>query len=275
MRVAWVLSLSRSYLWGLYALMESLRKYGHREDVHVLYYADIKQEALDKITEQEYDFKIEFYPLAKLREDYPVDARAPKPWDCRWYKYKYMSMIDYDIFCIWGGDVLLLNNISPYFLIAKEYIVLGGSRKTPHTQNPGELVEHYLATPMSDIPFITSDKQLLLGIFGEGQAAEYRMKCRGDIKCIYNTIIKQGKQEKMFLVSYAQWVHPWSLPNLRISGSNGAYYLRDGTRICSVEGPLWSKGFVEKKKHSEWWKSVKRLFHSEYNRAGKVYGLDA
>lgn len=273
MKAAFIISVSLGYWIGLCAFLRSLELYGHNEDVFVLFYGDVPTDKIDRLRIAYPNVQVE--SLTEIRKSNPVvvDPRVIRGWDCRFYGYWFAAEhLDYDAYCIWGGDALLLNNISKYLTIgAGGFIVLSNNTNYLRARKYfGSRINHILHSPLTDMPFITSSKGLLKKAFEEGY--KVRDKGRGTMMCIYNALCSLGMLDEVFIVPNSQWVGhqaTYSLNPIKTDGKEG-YYLPDGVRINAVHGPLWSKGFaVKRDKVGGFAHRNYDLFHQVYLDRGK------
>ena len=274
LKKAFIISVSVGFAPGLFALIEAMKDYGHTEDLHVLLYDDFYNSKydflLDKIENAETPFRIIPVPIKNVREKY-MEHERHRGWECRFLAYPYMfNEIDYDIYCIWAGDLLLLNNISKYLDIGSMFTILSYNMSFPKTKS---LVEQKIRTAspgynvIVNVPFITSDKELLQQIWNESQD-----KSNGDMLCIYNAIVATNSFDRLFLVPRNNWT-PNRASREPIKQIGNEYYMFDGSRLNSFHGPLWDGwGFDEKRFNPE---TIKRnaMFRGVYFNVAKKYGL--
>lgn len=273
MKAVFIVSVSRGYWLGLCAFLYSLKFYGHNEDVFVLTYGDVPTDKIDRLKAAYPDVQIR--PLSSMRSSNPVivDPGSVRGWDCRFYQYWFAAEhLSYDVYCFWGGDVLLLNNIAEYLTISEKGFTILGNHFNYFKSKKffGSEVNKDGCVPLSDIPFITSSKQLLRKTWERGY--DVRDKGRGNMRCIYNALCNLEMLDEVFIVPNSQWVghqSTYSLNPIKADGEGG-YYLPDGVRINSVHGPLWSKGFVEKRGRVGGFSYRNyELFHQVYLDRGK------
>lgn len=246
MKAAFILSVSLGYWVGFCAFLRSLELYGHKEDVIVFLYGDVPIDKIDRLKAAYPDVQVEL--LSNIRKSNPVDVnpRGIRGWDCRFYQYWFVAeYLDYDVYCFWCGDALLLNNISKYLTIGERNTVLSNHFNYFKTRKFfGSEIDVDGCTPLADIPFITSNKKLLRKVWEKGD--DVKNTGRGNMRCIYNALCSLGMLDEVFVVSNSQWVghqRTYSLNPIQADGEGG-YYLPDGVRINSVHGPLWKEGFV-------------------------------
>jgi len=274
MKAAFIISISLGYWLGLCAFLRSLKLYGHNEDVIILLYEDVPVDKIDRLKVAYPSVQVE--SLSDIRKSNPivVDPRVIRGWDCRFYGYWFAAehLLDYDVYCIWGGDALLLSNISKYLAMGeKGFTVLSNNTNYLKARKfLGSKIDNILHSPLADLPFITSSRRLLKKAFEEGH--KVRDKGRGTMMCIYNALCSLGMLDEVFVVPNSQWVghqRMYSLNPIETDGKEG-YYLPDGVRINSVHGPLWLKGFVEKRgKIGGFAFRNYELFHQVYLDRGK------
>lgn len=275
MKKAFVLSVSRGYLPGLISFLNAHKYYGHNEDIHVLLYEDILDSDL-KILLENFFFNYQFNKV--LRDKYPVkcNPRTQRGWHNRFYKYIWAANhIDADIFCFWGGDVLLLNNISQYINLGEHYIVCGNSHNySRFYKTLNSPVEEEMASAVSDIPLMTSDKDFLMQIWEEAQNVDIRMMGRAELRCLHNAICKMGMVKKLFLVPYAQWVKDTMLHAYKIRHSEGNYFRYDGSLFYGAHGPFWQPGFIIKKARANSTREYNlNIFYEIYKKTGFLDGI--
>lgn len=273
MRNAFIISVSLRYILGLYAFLEALKLYGHKEDVHILFYPDVTPDHIEKIDPKKFQFEITYQSLLKFMNKYPVELskQTVKAWSCRFYAYRYMLEMDYDTYFIWQGDLLLLNNVSHYFNIAKDLIVLSNNFNHAKTKRfIGEKIVGDMLNPFCNIPFVLSNKELMYRIWDEGLTESLRSTGRGDMKAIYNSIVDLNILDKVYSVPYCLWVNDFGSES-SLSESDNGYYRPDGSRINAVHGPLWSQGFINKRKYKENVRSNYARFHQIYVSTGEIY----
>lgn len=271
---AFILSVSTGFSVGAFALIDSMIKYGHNEDLHILiwddfFYKKYKDtfEKLQKLAD-EAPFRVTLQPIYKLRENFGFEK--DRGWDCRFYAYPYMIEQDYEIYFIWQGDQLMLNNVSKYFEIAKKFILLSNNfnhaRSKVSIENK-ETISKPMSNPICNMPFITSDKELLEAIWKEG--VEYG---RGDMIRIYNAIVKTDKLEDLFLLHYTHWVYDWHY-NEPISKVGDGYFKPGGGRINSYHGPLWTNWGFNRKRFNENLIKKHKMIYNEYQKIIEKYEL--
>lgn len=272
---AFITSISLRYLLGAYTLLESLQKYGHKEDVHILYYSDIGGENIDKIHRRDYNFNVFTTPLHSYKDynPYGLTTQTTKGWMCRFLKYIHMDTLKniYDSWCYISGDALLLNNINFVFDLAKEHIVMSKVANFRGYRVVGEFAKSDNRVPTHDVPFATSDKELFRGIYDNSiNDPDFVIRGRGDMRCIYNAIVNQGKVDKLYLLSYEHNVGTARAISPVEKIGNG-YYFNDGSRINIAHGPFWSKGHLAHKRYAG---LNYELYHEIYLTTGKLYGID-
>jgi hypothetical protein len=286
MKHAFILTISDGFIMGLLAFIEALKFYGHTEDVHVILHPDIypykkgrgRIDMLLKMQEETKQFNITYKPLSELMNKYPIqrtrvtDNPIERGWVCRFYAYPYMLDMDYDTYCIWQGDLLLLNNLSKYLDIAEKFTVLSNNFshwKHKHNWENKTRLTHDMANPICNIPFITSDRELLKQVWEEGCDMG-----RGDMKCIFHALLALDKLESVFLVPFNNWVYDWHTPQARIfNDGKGQYYRIDGSRLNAYHGPMWSAGWAFKQKYGKGLIRKHRLFHNIYVEVANKYNL--
>jgi len=285
MKNAFILTVSDSFIMGLLGFIEALKFYGHTEDLHVILAPDIygrkgnhgRMPMLLKIQEETKQFNIIYKNLSELINKYPIAEtrithnKIERGWICRFYAYPYMLDMDYDTYFIWQGDLLLLNNVSKYFDIAKKFTILSNNfshfRHKKNWESKSRLT-HDMANPICNIPFITSDRELLKQVWEEGCDIG-----RGDMKCIFHALLTLDKLESVFLVPFNNWVYDWHSPTKIGYDGNGGYYRVDGSRINAYHGPMWSKGWALKEKYGAPTRQKHQLFHNVYAEVASKYGI--
>lgn len=274
LRKAFVLSVSVGFAPGAFALIEAMKNYGHTEDLHILLYDDFYSNKyrflLEKLDEIETPFSKFFVSMRELRMKHSVEDRH-QGWQCRFLAYPYMVIdVDYDVYCIWAGDLLLLNNIERYLDIGSIFTLLSNNRDFTKTKS---LIERRARTEnpnynaIVNVPFITSDKKLLWQVWNEALNTGNQ-----DMLCIYNAIAETDAFDSLMLLPRNNWT-PNRASREPIKKIGNEYYMMDGSRLNSFHGPLWDGwGFNEKRFNPD---AIKRntMFREVYLKVAEKYGL--
>ena len=271
---AFILSVSVGFAPGLLALVEAMKVYGHREDLHVLLYDDFYTSKygflLDKIREIKMPFNIFLVSMKKLREKY-LEHKRHRGWECRFLAYPYMvNEISYDSYCIWAGDLLLLNNISKYLDIGIMFTVLSSNMNFSKTKS---LIEERVRTEnphynaIVNVPFITSDKKLLWQVWKEALDTGNQ-----DMLCIYNAIVEIDAFDRLLLLPRNNWT-PNRASQEPVKKIGNEYYMMDGSRLNSFHGPLWDGWGFDKERFGPGAIARNTMFREVYLSVAEKYGL--
>jgi hypothetical protein len=274
MKYAFITSVSSKYLIGTYALLEKLQEFGNKEDVHILWYeSGISPDRIEKIFKQNYSFNIVTVPMSTLDQKYPVvlNKGVERGWKCRFLKYKYMSEFENYMWFYIGGDILILTDVTWLFPIGEDHIVLCKNFSYNNFKKIGIHAESDSAVPIIDGPFVSSDVELYKGVWEAGQQESVRKAGRGDMRCLYNTIVSQEKIDKLYLVSYEHWINTLRRVS-PVEKIGNEYFYSDGSKIYAVHGPLWSLGYLNKPNRYQGYNFD--LFHEYYKEVGRKFGMD-
>jgi hypothetical protein len=113
---ALVIAYSKAYLPALCSLLNALDYYGHKDlDFHLLYCADLEP-VMPKILQADWNFRIIPVPAEPL-----FNPKQGIYMNLMFIKYNYASHLQgYKAICHLDGDVLLLDNLTPYLEIAAQ-----------------------------------------------------------------------------------------------------------------------------------------------------------
>lgn len=278
-RDAFIISVSAGFAMGAFALIESMKEYGHTEDLHILLWTDCytskHNHLVKKLEEAEAPFNIHLVPISDLIRKY--DPKGPgvvrdKGWCCRFCAYPYMLDQAYLSYCIWQGDLLLLNNIRHYLDVAQLHPVLSQAVKWPKLVSGGEgrigkrLVKD-LENLICNIPFITSNRELLEMVWVEGCE-----RGRSDMMAIYNAAIRTCGFDHLFLVPYGHWVYDFYFQKPLLK--QGKYYYKmDGSKLNSYHGPFYEGWGFDRRRFGEVGIQNHRLFNQRYFEVAQKYEL--
>lgn len=282
MKSAFVHSVSAGYLPGTCGMLCQLKELGHTEDVWILYWDDIPVEKLREIVEWSgYPGRVSLRSIHAMsaKSGIEVPSRARRGWETRFYQFDFVcrELGDVDVVCFWGGDLLPLWRLDSHLRLARNFIVVSNnaySKTRMGTVAFGSL-DNDNANPYCDVPFITSDKELIWRMWELGQRPDVLSKGRGDMRCLYDAVDDLGLHRWVWRLPYSCWVHPWRFYDNFCEWPDGGFGFPDGVRIFCAHSKLWSLGHceTEARRYSV---PVEKLnmFRRIYERAGEVCGLN-
>ncbi len=124
---ALVVAYSKAYLPALCGLLNALDYYEHDLDFHLLYYSDM-EDKVDALLKAGLNFRI-----IPVKADDLFNPAQGIYMNLMFVKYNYIEHLQkYKAVCHLDGDVLLVDNLTPYFKIAAETELIPCA-EFPHT----------------------------------------------------------------------------------------------------------------------------------------------
>jgi hypothetical protein len=221
-----------NYLPGLNALLNSLDYYGNVIDVWVIDFG-LPEEYKQKALAADFCYNLNFYSYTEIvKGDYCLEPNRPSGfYYCVFSPYTlYARLKDkYDAVAFLGSDILVLNNIMPWFEIAAktDFIVSAGNPYT-FVQPDGIKKDHMYesglidVSPVSDTPLIMNPK-IHFDVIVE--TLNWGKKTDENLKAVNTALYYTKKMDKVLLMDSQLW-------------TCGLFYLFRSQRSIGIDGKI-------------------------------------
>jgi hypothetical protein len=248
------------YVLGINALVNGLRFYGNQLTFHHLYWGK-KAQAWSKSVEDSGEFDFVSVNLKDLVDDpdYPKveTTRMSGAWFCKFYRYFYCALelttAGYDAVCIMDADMMVVNNIMPWFEVAART----GKLIMPNNDMSAQEQFHYDPTrigrgaspALHNMPFFFKPSAVISALFLSMPEIHTRLGI-SDMSSLNHAVIEAGQMENVLVLPNCLWLIsvPWNIHLVRRMIGNKPCLLlhRTGDRVNSVHKPWWSPGYIKR-----------------------------
>jgi len=247
------------YTYGINALINGLKYYGNEVTFHHLYWG-VKAEAWSKSIQSsgEFDFKsVNLQELAK-NPSYPkIRDRMGAAGYCKFYRYYYcaLELVDagYDAVCIMDADVMVVNNIMPWFEVAaaSDKILMPNNDMSPYENNwyDQNNIRGGSSPPLHNMPLFFKPsftmKSILLSISDMSEKWQV-----SDMASLNHAIIEAGQMDNVLVQPSCLWLIaiPYNirLVHREIGGLKYLVLHKTGDKVNSVHRPWWKPEYCKK-----------------------------
>jgi len=247
------------YTYGINALINGLKYYGNDVTFHHLYWG-LKAEAWSKSIQDSREFDFKSVNLEELANNpsYPkLRDRMGVAGYCKFYRYYYcaLELIDagYDAICIMDADMMVVNNIMPWFDVAacSDKMIMPNNDMSPYEYNwyDQNKISGGSSPPLHNMPLFFKPSSVIKSIFLSIPEMSVKWQV-SDMASLNHAIIESGQMDNVLVLPCCLWLLQ-TTTNIRLffREIGGLKYLtlhKSGDKVNSVHRPWWNPNYCKK-----------------------------
>ncbi len=245
------------YTYGVNALINGLKYYGNEVTFHHLYLKPLAKAWSESVqNSDEFDFKsIDLEELSK-NPSYPkLSKKLGRPGLCKFYRYYYcaLELAEYDAVCIMDADMMVVNNIMPWFEVAARTgkIIMPNNDMSPleHNCYDQNKIGGGSSPPLHNMPLFFKPSSITKSIFLSIMEMHEKWKV-SDMASLNHAIIEAGQMENVLVLPCCLWLiqSPWNirLVHRKIGGLKYLMLHKMGDKVNAIHRPWWRAAYCKK-----------------------------
>jgi len=245
------------YTYGINALINGLKYYGNEVTFHHLYWKS-KAASWSKSIQDSGEFDFRSIDLEELLKNpsYPkVRDNMGGPGICKFYRYYYcaLELAGYDAICIMDADMMVVNNIMPWFEVAARSgkILMPNNDMSPYENNwyDQNKIGGGSSPPLHNMPLFFKPSSITESIFLSMLEMHEKWQV-SDMASLNHAIIEAGQMGNVLVLPNCLWLAA-TTTNIRLfyREIGGLKYLtlhKSGDKLNSVHRPWWNPKYCKK-----------------------------
>ncbi len=247
------------YTYGINALINGLKYYGNEVTFHHLYWGPIAG-AWSKSIQASGEFDFKSVNLQELAENpsYPeLRSKMGAAGYCKFYRYYYcaLELVDagYDAVCIMDADVMVVNNIMPWFDVAATSgkILMPNNDMSPYENNwyDQNKIGKGSSPPLHNMPLFFKPSFAMKSIFLSLPEMSIKWQV-SDMASLNHAIIEAGQMDNVLVQPSCLWLIaiPYNirLVNRKIGELKYLVLHKTGDKVNTVHRPWWRALYCKK-----------------------------
>lgn len=260
-KYAVVVPCSKGYLYGLNAIINGLDLYKNTADVVVLWYENNVKPDMEAVAAKffaevnsiGFPFKIK---VINVEDVFGTDFYHKKGgWMCRYARWKITKSLgeDYNALCHLGADVMVLENIMPWFdLVADTDVVITGRNALGSYNFHSDEIIHTNNAPIADLPCFVDPRKhgdTMYRVYDIGASFAKEGKGIGDMPAFYFALKEHNA--KTVLLPDGLWIRNYRQADkiVKMVGSDGLPFIYSTMlrqKVTMIHGKWWSRKHIDK-----------------------------
>jgi len=246
------------YIYGVNALINSLKYYGNEVTFHHLYWGE-EAEAWSKAIQNSGKFDFKSINLEKLSSnpDYPKRNGSVRPaWFCKFYRYFYCALElsgKYDAICIMDADMMVTSNIMAWFEVAacSDKLIMPNNDMSAqeHDSYIIDKIGSGASPPLHNMPLFFRPSSKINNIF-LSMISIHEKRQVSDMSSLNHAIIEAGYMNNVLALPNLLWLisvaYNVRLTLKEVGGRKQLMLHKTGDRINSVHKPWWIPQYCKK-----------------------------